>query len=979
MRQSAAGDRRALGANRATWVGEPVMEETGKSRSDLLAELKELRSRIVELEELRSRIVELELERAGPGPQELAPPDRREQSRHGPADPDHLYRTAPVGLCVVDTDLRFVRVNERLAAINGRQVSEHVGRTLKEVVPDIAPKMEPICRRVLESGQPLHDVEIQGVTPARPDRKITALVSSYPVKSPDGMVEGVSSVVRDITEHKRAQDALRMAHDGLERRVQQRTAELRLANKSMRREMTERNRAEQALRAREREKSALLRAVPDLMFRISRDGTFLDFVPAKDLDPLVPPEKFLGMRLPEVLPAEVARRCMDGVVRTLETGELQTIEYRLTVDAETRDYESRIVVCGEDEVVAIVRDITERKQAGERLLFQAQLLDSVRESLVATDLDGCVTYWGKGAEVLYGYAAEEVLGKSVMFIVRPEEEHEERARMHQALDTGSWKGQYRQQCKDGSSFWADTVLSLVTDRAGKPCGFIGIDRDITERNRGQEQLRLQAQLLDSVRESLVATDLEGRVTYWGKAAESLYGYAPEEILGKSIMFLVKPEEELEERERMHQALETGSWKGQYRQQRKDGSAFWADTVLSLVTDRTGKPCGFIGIDRDITQAKQAEEALQESYNLFQAVVEGTSDAVFVKDLDGRYLVINSTGAAMLGRRPEEVVGKDDTELFGEADARRIMETDRQIMTTGVPHTLEETIDFRGKSATLFTSKAAYRDDQGRIIGLTGISRDITERKQAEENARQLEGDLVHVGRVSMLGEMAAALAHELNQPLTAIANYTEGCLGMLHSGDANPEELRDAMDRVAKLTHRTATIIQRIRRLVRKSDPHRSSVNMNDLVREVAALIDSETRIRRVTLRLELAEALPIVLADSIQIQQVLLNLVHNGLDAITDAEDGPRELTIRTSRQDSAGVEVTVSDTGAGLSDEDAQQMFEPFFSTKPGGIGMGLTISRSIINAHGGRLWAESNPDRGAAVRFSLPVGRGEPDDEG
>ncbi|MEE8147738.1 MAG: PAS domain S-box protein, partial [Longimicrobiales bacterium] len=453
-----------------------------------------------------------------------------------------------------------------------------------------------------------------------------------------------------------------------------------------------------------------------------------------------------------------------------------------------------------------------------------------------------------------------------------------------------------------------------------------------------------------------------------------------EVLGRPITTVIlRPEETKQEFDRMREALKTGSWRGEYEQRRKDGGSFWADTVLSLVTDETGKPCAIIGIDRDITKRKRAEEALRESYNLFHAVVEGTTDAVFVKDLDGRYLVINSTGAEMMGRRPQDVVGKDDTEIFPEQDARRIMKIDRRVMTTGQPHTLEETIPFRGMPATLFTSKAAYRDDEGKIIGLIGIARDITVRKRAEEKARQLEGDLVHVGRVSMLGEMAATLAHELNQPLTAIANYTEGCLGMLESGDVDRQELGKAMDRVAKLTHRTAQIIHRIRNLVRKTDPHRSSVCVNELVREVTGLVESETRRSGVAMSLELAEDLPLVLADSIQIQQVLLNLIRNALDAMAEIRDRPRALTIRTHRASETDLEVAVSDTGPGLTREQLKSMFDPFFSTKPDGIGMGLPISRTIVETHGGRLSAECSSNLNTTFKFTLPVNRAESEDGG
>jgi C4-dicarboxylate-specific signal transduction histidine kinase len=252
-----------------------------------------------------------------------------------------------------------------------------------------------------------------------------------------------------------------------------------------------------------------------------------------------------------------------------------------------------------------------------------------------------------------------------------------------------------------------------------------------------------------------------------------------------------------------------------------------------------------------------------------------------------------------------------------------------------------------------------------------IIRNISDRKQAEERARQLQLELIHVARLSTMGEMASGIAHELNQPLTAIRNYAAACeesLRGLPAGVRDPvlEWVREIGDQA----NRAGEIIRRMRNLVSKRRPQRTRANVPEIIREVVGLFQSELRKRDIQIRLRLDEKLPPVEADPIQLQQVLLNLLRNAAEAFRPTPPTDFRITVRTRRRDGDQVEVSVADTGAGLSDEASEQAFEPFFTTKPDGMGIGLSISRSIIEAHGGRLWAESNPRGGSIFRFALPM---------
>ena len=240
-----------------------------------------------------------------------------------------------------------------------------------------------------------------------------------------------------------------------------------------------------------------------------------------------------------------------------------------------------------------------------------------------------------------------------------------------------------------------------------------------------------------------------------------------------------------------------------------------------------------------------------------------------------------------------------------------------------------------------------------------------ERKRAEEAFRTAQMELAHVTRVATLGEMTASIAHEINQPLGALVNNAGACLGWLDAG--NLEESRNSVTLMMDDAQRASEIITRIRALVKKAPPQKDWLDINQIIREVIALAQSELQRNRITLETQLSDNVPPILADRIQLQQVMLNLMMNAIEAMTQVTT-PRELLISSEADDSKGVVVVVRDSGAGLDSKSLERLFEPFYTTKPQGMGMGLAICHSIIQAHGGRLWATANEGRGAAFQFTL-----------
>src|SRR6266478_748421 len=246
---------------------------------------------------------------------------------------------------------------------------------------------------------------------------------------------------------------------------------------------------------------------------------------------------------------------------------------------------------------------------------------------------------------------------------------------------------------------------------------------------------------------------------------------------------------------------------------------------------------------------------------------------------------------------------------------------------------------------------------------------LSERKRAEEALRSARAELAHINRVTTMGELTASLAHEVTQPIAAAATNAEACLRWLTGDHPNLEEARASALSIVKDAKRAAEIISRIRQLFQKSPPQRESVDVNEIIREMIVLLRSEVTRHSISVRAELAADLPPVMGDRVQLQQVMMNLITNSIDAMKDV-DGPRELAIKSQRAEHEQVMVCVSDTGAGLPPQQADQIFSAFFTTKPHGTGMGLSISRSIVESHSGRLWAANNSSRGASFHIILPT---------
>jgi len=379
---------------------------------------------------------------------------------------------------------------------------------------------------------------------------------------------------------------------------------------------------------------------------------------------------------------------------------------------------------------------------------------------------------------------------------------------------------------------------------------------------------------------------------------------------------------------------------------------------------------------EIFERRRAEHALQETNALLERVFSTTQVLLAYLDTSFRFIRVNRAYAEHDRRNPEFFAGKNHFELYPSAENRAIFQS---VIQTGEP------VSFHGRPfaySSRHEGSLSYWDwslhpvknESGAVEGLLLCLLDVTKRELAEAQARRHQAELAHVSRLNTMGEMGSAIAHELNQPLCAILASAQASLRLLKVAQMPDSPVFEAIEQVAVQARRAGDIVRHLREFTRRRAFHRSSIHIAEVVRQAAGFVAAEARPHRVRIKLHLPECLPVILGDSIQIEQVLVNLMRNGIEAMEGVDENSRELDIAVSIPEPDVVEVAIRDTGRGLPEAERERVFEPFFSSKPEGLGIGLSISRSIIEGHGGRLWAVPAAGRGSVFRFVLPAGEAE-----
>jgi PAS domain S-box-containing protein len=466
-------------------------------------------------------------------------------------------------------------------------------------------------------------------------------------------------------------------------------------------------------------------------------------------------------------------------------------------------------------------------------------------------------------------------------------------------------------------------------------------------------------------------DAAGTVLSVNTFGAAQLGYSVSELLGQSVLKVFPADEQPVAQSNVAICLEnigqTHSW--EICKVRKDGSSLWVRENAKAVRRLDNQLIVLIACE-DVTERKEAENALRQS-EMYLAEAQRLSHT-------GSFGWRVASGKIIWSEETFRVFGYDKVPSIKHATIfQRVHPEDRARVEQTIDRASSDGKDFEhgyrllmpdGSVKHVHATAHAVTDASGGIE-FVGAVTDVTSRKRAEAELHEAQANLAHVTRVTALGELAASIAHEVNQPLAAVVTNAAACLRWLDRDPANLNEARATLRSIINDGNRAGEVIQRVRALVNKTTD-RKALHINEVVNEVMSLVQHELFSHRVALRLELAPALPPVLADRIQLQQVILNLVINGIEAMQPVADRPRELVIRTRQDETDQVLVTVSDCGVGVAAEDVDRLFDAFFTTKSDGMGMGLSICRSIVDAHGGRLSASGNTGPGATFQFTLPL---------
>jgi two-component system, LuxR family, sensor kinase FixL len=485
-------------------------------------------------------------------------------------------------------------------------------------------------------------------------------------------------------------------------------------------------------------------------------------------------------------------------------------------------------------------------------------------------------------------------------------------------------------------------------------------------------------LLAATLDAVVIMDDRGRIIAFNASAEEMFGYRAADALGRNVSMLMTSTDRAEHDEHLKRYLAGGEpgVLGRGRDvlaRHRDGSEF--SVFLSVDRIPNVSPPQFVGFLHDTSLRRKALATLEMERHVNRLYLDLAQVMLVATDRSGVVQLVNQRATRVLRKSGSQIVGSNWIESCVAPEDRAVARTAyRALLMSGSdePQISEYHVrSSEGEDRFITWRGVALRDPDNVPTGIMLSGEDITDQRRAESEAHKALERLNSVSRLATMGEMAAGISHELNQPLAAIANYAQACVRLLRQPAADIPEVTGALEQIAGQALRAGEIIRRIRSLVRNEDVRRELQDINELIRDVHGLLASDARVHDGRLALDLGMQLPRVMVDGVQIQQVLMNLVHNAFEAQGPEHDGaPFEVRIATRLTDAADVEVSVSDMGPGLAGEVEQRIFEPFFTTKATGTGLGLAISRSIIKAHDARLGYRANQPRGACFYFVLPA---------
>lgn len=752
--------------------------------------------------------------------------------------------------------------------------------------------------------------------------------------------------------------------------------------------VAEHSRTEEALREQYAVLQTILESTTDFVYMKDRQGRYVTINSAAAAALGKRAADIIGRDDHAIFPPDVAREIMVRERRILAEGTSESFEETIPLGNQLRHLFTAKSVCRDASgrvigLVGITRDVTPNVRAEEALReAQRRLAITLKGAdvglwdwdLVTNEVDFSDEWKGQ-----LGYANYEIANNYMEWQsrVHPDDLEQALARVKDAIEktTSEYRSEFRLRHKDGSWRWILSLGSVIDGPDGTAARMLGVHVDITDRKQTEQALiageARYRTFVDHASDALFLQDRNGRIVDVNTQACVSLGYQREELIGM-LPFQFDSDVTQEFTESVLQRLESGetvAFDSSHR--RKDGSTFPVEVRLRpfWINDERFH----VGLARDITERKRTEQALRESEARLRTLLENIDKvAVQAYEPDGTITFWNRASEIFYGYSAADALGRDIVDLLhGETTRyaeRRIM---AEAMRTGKTPPAEELEVLRrdGSKIAIFASRIVH-PRPGKSPEFFCFDVDVTERKRAEEELAIRQAELLHASRLTTVGQMVAELSHEVAQPLSAIGNFAAASERILDvESDLNLNALREYIGAIVKQSERCASILERLRDFSRRTSVSRSDCDMGELLRDSVELIASELRSNQVSVRIQLADDLPLVSVDRVQLQQVIVNLLTNARDAVRNQAPERRLILVR-ARTEEGTLVFDVDDHGSGISGEVAARLFDPFFTTKEHGTGIGLSICQSIVKDHGGRIEAFSNSKGGATFRVRLPL---------
>ena len=604
------------------------------------------------------------------------------------------------------------------------------------------------------------------------------------------------------------------------------------------------------------------------------------------------------------------------------------------------------------------------------------LVETIPALLWRAGPEGNIEYVNKRVLEYLGATLDEIIGDGWVEKVHPEDVAFKTKTWLANLESGTAQGAVcRFRGADGQYRLFNVRGEPLRASDGRVLRWYGVLIDIDGRTIAEEALRASEYKLRKIIETMPgfhwSTGPDGEPTQVNQRVLDYCGLQFSDFLQLGWERFLHPDDFPATAKAFYDAIQTGTtYHAVHRLRRADGEYRWYHATGEPLRDRQGNIIEWYGLSVDIDENMRAQEALRESERSLRSAIDGIAGLVAVLTPNGEVETVNRQCLEYFGRSLEDLGNWQFNDAVYPDDLPRILELFKSAVASGIPFNYELRLrHFDGEYRWFDNRGVPIRDDSGCITRWYVLLTDIEDRTRALARLEQMQSDLAHTNRLSMMGELAASLAHEIAQPIATARNNARASMHFLDRSPPDLGQVREALTCVVDDADRAGDILDRIRDHIKKAPPRKECIDLNHAITDVIALAQGAIVKNGISIQTQLTEGLSDVRADRVQLQQVVLNLILNAVEAMGSIEEGVRELSITTNRHEAGGVQVAVRDSGPGIDPEHLDRVFDAFYTTKSSGVGMGLSICRSIIDAHGGRLWADVNTPRGAVFRFTLP----------